>query len=101
MIKKGDKVKILSGKDRGKTAKVIRVLPKEERVMVEGVNLVKKHRKARVAGEKSERITMPASIHISNVMLICPKCSKSTRLGAKRIDGKKVRICKKCQAELL
>lgn len=99
-IKKGDKVKILSGKDRGKDGKVIRVNPKEERLVVDGLNLIKKHQKSKRRGQKGERVTIPAAIDASNVQLICPKCGKSVRIGYKMINEKKVRICKKCQAEI-
>jgi large subunit ribosomal protein L24 len=99
-IKKGDNVKILSGKDRGKSGKVIRVYPITERVIVENINLVKKHKKSRQSNEQSERITMPAPISLSNVLLICPKCSKITRMGVKTVADKKVRVCKKCEAEI-
>lgn len=99
-IKKGDNVKVLSGKDRGKSGKVVRVYPVTERVIVENINLVKKHKKSRQSNEQSERITMPAPISLSNVLLICPKCSKVTRTGVKIVAGKKVRVCKKCEAEI-
>ena len=99
-IKKGDNVKILRGKDRGKNGKVLRVFPKKAKLIVENMNLVKRHRKARNTNEQSERMTVPAPISISNVQFICPKCSKPTRLSLKLIDGKKVRVCKKCQAEI-
>jgi len=99
-IKKGDKVKILSGKDRGKTGKVIKVYPVVQKLIVENINLVKKHKKSRQDNEKSERMTIAAPISVSKVMLVCPKCSKPTRVGSKKIEGKKVRICKKCQAEI-
>jgi len=98
-VKKGDKVKVLCGKDRGKIGEVIKVMPGRKRLIVENVNLTKKHRKARRAGEKSERITVAAPIDSSNVMLVCPKCSKAVRVSAKIIDDKKVRVCKKCKAE--
>lgn len=99
-IKKNDNVKILRGKDRAKTGKVLRVLPEDKKVVVENLNLVKRHSKARQAGEKSEIITVAAPIHTSNVQVICPKCSKPTRLGSKVVDGKNVRVCKKCEAEI-
>ncbi len=99
-IKKGDQVKILSGKDRGKTGKVLRAFPAESKILVEGVNIVKKHRKARQQRQKSERISIPMAINISNAQLICPKCGKVTRVGAKKINGKSVRVCKKCSAEM-
>ncbi len=99
-IKKADQVKVLTGKDKGRIGKVLRVLPEKERVVVEKVNLVKKHRKAKNQTQKSERVMLPASIHISNVQLVCPKCNKPTRVGSKQVDKKNVRLCKKCQAEI-
>jgi len=99
-IKKGDNVKVLSGKDRGKTGKVLKVFPATGKIMVEKINLVKKHRKAKNQRETSERISIPMPIDASNAQVICPKCSKTTRIGAKEVDGKKVRMCKKCKAEM-
>ncbi len=95
-IKKGDTVLIISGKDRGKTGKVIKCLPKEHKIVVEGVNLVKKHIKPRRSGEKGQIIQMPAPFDVSNAKLICPRCSKPTRVGYKVEGEKKYRICKKC-----
>ncbi len=97
-IKKNDKVKIMRGKDRGKEGKVIQVLIKEDRVVVEGLNLRYKHKKPTRSGEKSQRIEFPAPMNISNVMLICPKCSKPTRVGFEGTKKDKVRKCKKCNA---
>ncbi|HHX58646.1 MAG TPA: 50S ribosomal protein L24 [Candidatus Moranbacteria bacterium] len=99
-IKKGDQVKILTGKDRGRVGRVLKVLRSEERVTVEKVNMVKKHRKARTQQEKSERVMIPAPINVSNVQLVCPKCDKITRIGIKRVQDKNVRVCKKCAAEV-
>jgi len=99
-IKKNDQVKILAGKDRGKTGKVLRVLTEEGKVIVEGVNIVKKHVKPRKEGEKGQRIELPGKANISNVMLVCPKCGKPTRVGYKIADKNKFRICKQCKAEL-
>ncbi|MDA3815422.1 MAG: 50S ribosomal protein L24 [Patescibacteria group bacterium] len=99
-IRKGDKVKILSGKDRGKDGKVIRVIPKEGRVVVDGLNLIKKHKKSQKRGQKGERVTVSGPMNVSNVQLICPKCGKPSRIGHKMINDKKVRICKKCQGEV-
>jgi len=99
-IKKGDNVKILSGKDRGKSGKVLRILDKGERAIVEGLNLVKKHSKPRRQGEKGQRISVPASVDISNLMLVCPKCSKASRVGYKVSGKNKFRICKKCKSEI-
>ncbi len=103
-IKKGDKVKILTGKDKGKTGKVLQVFPSYNRASVEGLNLMIKHMRPRRQGEKGQRIEFPAPIHISNLMLICPKCNKATRVGYRYIEEKvgkktkkrKQRVCKKC-----
>ena len=99
-IKKGDNVKILSGKDRGKTGKVSRVLPDAGKALVEGLNLVKKHIRPRKQGEKGQRVSVPAAIDISSLMLVCPKCSKATRVGFKVTEKSKFRICKKCGSEI-
>lgn len=99
-IKKGDQVLIISGKDKGRKAKVIEVFPKKERVVVEGINLKKKHMKPKKSGEKGQIIEIPGPFYISNVKIICPKCKKATRVGYK-IEGKnKYRICKKCGQEI-
>lgn len=100
-IKKNDKVKILSGKDRGKTGKVLQVLPKEGRLSVEGLNLLIKHLRGRREGEKGQRIEFPAFINASNVALVCAKCGRPTRVGYKILKteskkNKKVRVCRKC-----
>lgn len=99
-IRKGDTVLIISGKDRGKKGKVLEALPKEGRILVEGVNLMKKHRKPKKTGEKGQIIQLPKPIDVSNVKLTCPKCGKPTRIGHKLTeDKKKYRICKKCGQE--
>ncbi len=99
-IKKGDKVKMLSGKDRGKDGKITRVISKDDSVVVDGLNLIKKHKKSTKKGQKGERVTISAPTNVSNVQLICPKCGKAVRISSKIINDKKVRICKKCQAEI-
>lgn len=97
-IKTGDKVKILAGKDKGKSGKVIQVLPRFSRLVVENINLLSKHTRPRRQGEKGQKIELPAPLDISNVQLICPKCSKLTRAGYKILENKKkARVCKKCQ----
>ncbi len=101
-IKKNDKVKILTGKDRGKTGKVLQVFPKDGRISVEGLNILIKHLRPQKRDEKGQRIEFPGLIKSSNVILVCPKCAKDTRVNYKIIkneDGstKKFRICKKCQ----
>lgn len=101
-IKKGDKVKILQGKDEGKTGTVDRVFEKNGSILVGGLNLYKRHSKPRGQGDKSSGgiIDLSRPLKISKVALVCPKCNKDTRVGY-RISGKeKVRICRKCEAEI-
>jgi|SRR3972149_10348736 len=95
-VKKGDTVLIIAGKDRGKKGKIIKSLPKEEKIVVEGVNLVKKHQKPKKSGEKGQMVSLPAAIHISNAKIVCSGCGKATRTGYKIEGDKKYRICKKC-----
>lgn len=101
-IKKGDKVKIVIGKDKGKTGKVLQVFPSQRRASVEGLNLLIKHMRPQQQGEKGQRIEFPAPLDLSNLKLICPKCSKESKVGYKILKpegkekSKKVRICKKC-----
>jgi len=97
-IKKGDKIKVLLGKDKGKTGKVLQVLNKKEKISVEGINLTTKHMKPRKEKEKGQKIQFPAPIDVTNAILICPKCNKPTRIGFKTLENKKHhRMCKKCQ----
>ncbi len=96
-IKKGDTVKVVAGKDAGKTAKVQRVFEGDLKVLVEGINQYKKHIKARTQTQKSEIITITKPLPVSNVALICPKCKAQTRVGYKIEKGEKTRICRKCQ----
>jgi len=96
-IKKGDKVLIITGKDKGKTGKVIKALPKKNQVIVEGVNLKKKHIRPRREGEKGQIVTISFPIDVSNVKLLCPHCGKATRVGYRLEERKKLRVCKKCQ----
>lgn len=96
-IKKDDKVQVLAGKDRGKIRKVLSVDRKKNRVMVENVNIVKRHQKAGAHSRQSGIIEGEAPVHASNVMIMCDKCAKPTRIKAKRMeDGRKVRICGRC-----
>lgn len=99
-IKKGDYVLIISGKDKGRKGKVIRAFPKEGKVVIEGMNIRKKHHRPRREGEKGQTLEIPAPIDVSNVKLICPKCQKPTRLGYKIEGDKKYRLCKKCSREI-
>lgn len=94
-VKKGDKVQVISGKDRGKQGVITQVIPAKERVVVEGVNIVKRHSKPSQANPQGGIIEKEAPIHVSNVMLVDPKTNKPTRIGHKIVDGKKVRVAKK------
>lgn len=98
-IKKNDTVKVLTGKDRGKTGRVIMVLPKKKRALVEGVNYVKKHMRQTRQDQKGGIIQKEMPLNISNIMLVCKSCNKPTRVEIKNGDGEnaKVRICKKCK----
>lgn len=102
-IRKGDTVEIISGRseDKGKRGEVIRVIPEENRVVVQGVNMRTKHqRQVQTQGRTINpgRVRFEAPIHISNVMVVCPKCGKPTRVGINRDDGVARRVCKRCQA---
>lgn len=99
-VKKNDTVLVLSGKDAGKTAKVLVAIPKANRVVVDGVNVQKKHKKARSAQEVSSIQNQSGAIDASNVMVVCPECNKATRVAYKVEGDKKVRVCKKCGAIL-
>jgi len=99
-VKKGDKVMVISGKDKGKTGVVLAAYPKKDRVIVENVNIVKKHAKPSQDNPQGGIINMEAPIHVSNVMPIDPKTGEPTRVGYQVIDGKKVRIAKKSGAVL-
>ena len=99
-IRKDDTVIVLSGKDKGKKGKVLSVLPKESKVIVEKVNIVSRHTKPRKQGEEGGILKKEAPIYACKVQKVCPKCNKPTRIGHKVEGGKKVRVCKKCGAEI-
>lgn len=99
-IKKGDNVVVITGKDKGKQGRVVDVLPESGRITVEGVNIVKKHQKPKNQQEKGGIVSKIAPIDASNCMVVCPSCGKASRIAHKTIDGKKVRICKKCGTSL-
>jgi large subunit ribosomal protein L24 len=100
-IKKGDRVKVLTGKDRGKDGEVTRVLPAKGKVIVDGVNVARKHQRATRATMQGGIIDKDMPIPVANVALICPSCGKHTRVGYKiDNDGTKVRVCKKCGGEI-
>ncbi len=99
-IKINDKVKIISGKDKGKTGKVTHVFPDENRIVVDGVNIVKKHSKPKQQGQKGQIIQMPMPVNASNAMVMCPSCGNPSRVGKKTSGAKKIRVCKKCSGDL-
>ena len=99
-VKKNDTVLVLTGKDAGKTAKVLVALPKDNKVVVDGINVQKKHKKARSAQEVSSIVNQSGAIDASNVMVVCSACGKATRVAYKVESDKKVRVCKKCGAVL-
>lgn len=104
-IKKGDEVKILAGKDKGKTGKVLQVFQSANRASIEGLNLLVKHMRPKKQGEKGQRIEFPAPLNLSNAILVCPQCGQPTRVAYKYLEvnknekkqKKKVRACKKCK----
>lgn len=99
-VKKGDKVMVISGKDKGKTGVILAAYPKKNRVLVEGVNIVKKHAKPSQLNPQGGIISQEAAIHVSNVMPIDPKSGQPTRVGYTEVDGKKVRVAKKSGEKL-
>ena len=96
-IKKGDTVAIRTGKDAGKTGKVLAVFPEQERVMVEGLNIVHKHTRAARRGQQGQRVSMSAPLPVGRVMLVCPSCKKNTRVQIDNSGATRVRVCKKCE----
>jgi len=98
-LKKSDQVLIISGKDKGKKGKILKVFPEENRILVEGVNIRKKHQRPRKSGEKGQIIEMPASVSASSAKLICSGCGKAARMGYKITEKDRYRICKKCGQE--
>ncbi|HLU10418.1 MAG TPA: 50S ribosomal protein L24 [Oceanobacillus sp.] len=102
-IKKGDTVEVIAGKDLGERGEVLEVRPKEDRVVVQGVNILKRHRKARQAGNRqvpAQIVEFEGPIHLSNVMVVCPSCGKRVRVGFRMREDGKTRFCKKCNADL-
>lgn len=99
-LKKGDMVKILLGKDKGKNGKIEKIFPRNDSVLVDGVNQYKKHVKSRAANQKSEIVTITKPLVASKVALICPKCKKPTRVGYKIVKSEKIRVCRKCKVAI-
>jgi large subunit ribosomal protein L24 len=102
-IIRGDTVEVINGRDKGMRGEVLRVFPKDDRVVVQGIALRKKHQRQIQTGGRTMSpgiIQFESPIHISNVMLVCPKCGEVTRVGLVMEDGERKRVCKKCQAEI-
>jgi large subunit ribosomal protein L24 len=100
-IKKDDKVKVIAGKDKGKVGKVVKVIRKGNKVLVENVNIVKRHTKPSAKNKQGGIVAGEASIHVSNVMLMCNKCIKPVRIKTQTLDnGKKARVCRKCSEQI-
>ncbi|HEX76485.1 MAG TPA: 50S ribosomal protein L24 [Dehalococcoidia bacterium] len=96
-IRKNDTVLVIAGKDKGKRGKVRQALPKEDKIIVDGINMIKRHSRARGAARQAGIIELEAPLHVSNVMLVCNKCNKPTLVGLRFLDdGKKARICRSC-----
>lgn len=100
-VKKGDRVEVIAGKDKGKRGKVLRVIPAEERVVVEKVHMIKRHTKPTQKNPQGGIIEREAPIHVSNVMVVCPSCNQPTRVGRRVTEeGAKVRVCRRCGGEI-
>ncbi len=99
-IRKDDEVQVVSGKDRGARGRVVRVLPSEGRIMVEGIARAKKHARASKKRQQGGIIDVELFIDISNVQLVCKSCGQITRIGHRVEDGKRIRVCRKCEADL-
>ena len=95
-VKKGDNVLVIAGKEKGKSGKVLTVIPADNAVVVSGVNIISKHKKPRNAQDKGGIMKAEGKIHVSNVQVICPSCNKATRIASKLVGGKHVRVCKHC-----
>ncbi len=99
-LQKGDKVRVMSGKDKGKDGVIDRIYPKQNRVLIQGVNLVKRHVKKSQELQEGGIIDLPKPVAIDSIALVCPQCEKPTRVGYMLTKGKKTRICRKCKKEL-
>ena len=96
-LKVNDQVEVITGKDKGRVGKIIKVYKKSDRALVERINMIKRHTKARAEGQEGQIVEKEAPVHISNLNLVCPKCTNTVRVANKTLeDGTKVRICKKC-----
>ena len=100
-IKKNDTVMVIAGRERGKTGKVLRVIPDKDRALIDQLNMVKRHQKARGPQSASGIIEKEAPVHLSNVMIMCDKCNAPVRMGKRALDdGRSVRVCRRCGEQL-
>ena len=92
-----DQVEVIAGKDKGRVGKILKIYTRNDKALVERINMIKRHTKARAAGQEGQIVEKEAPIHVSNLMLVCPKCTNTVRVANKTLDdGSKVRVCKKC-----
>jgi len=99
-IRSGDKVRVIAGKDKGKESKVLKVYPHKQRIVIERVNMIKKASRPTQKNPNGGILEIEGTVHVSNVMIVCPKCSQPTRIGRRREDGSRVRVCKKCNNDI-
>ncbi|HBC72314.1 50S ribosomal protein L24 [Candidatus Amesbacteria bacterium RIFOXYB1_FULL_47_13] len=99
-LRKGDTVVVSVGKDRGKQTKIERIWPKDGRILLPGINQYKKHRKPQGEGRPGEILTLSRPVPVANVALICPRCKEPTRIGFRMDGAKKLRVCRKCRADI-
>jgi large subunit ribosomal protein L24 len=96
-LKVNDQVEVIAGKDKGRVGKILKIYTRNDKALVERINMIKRHTKARTAGQEGQIVEKEAPIHVSNLMLVCPKCTNTVRVANKTLDdGSKVRVCKKC-----
>ena len=95
-IRKGDRVQVVAGNDRGRTGRVLAVIPDKNRIIVENVNMITKHQRATQSLRQPGIVQREGTIHMSNVMPICPECDEPTRVGFTEVEGRKMRVCKQC-----
>lgn len=96
-LKVNDQVEVIAGKDKGRVGKILKIYNKTDRALVERINMIKRHTKPTAAGQEGQIVEREAPVHVSNLLLVCPKCAKTVRVARKNLeDGTKVRICKKC-----
>jgi len=99
-LRKGDKVKVIAGKDKGKEGKVLRVVPESGRAVVEGIQMIKKHARPSQKNPQGGILEMEGTIHLSNLMVICSSCGEPTRVSRRRENGTRIRVCKKCGKDI-